>query len=82
MRSCDFVETMGDPLFEVRNAFYLGAYQQCIEKAQNLRLKGEDERLAKDVFMYRYCGEEGFRFGLPSTIEIHRSLFTDLKWGV
>jgi len=44
---------MADPLFEVRNTFYLGAFQQCIDKAQNLRLKADEEKLAKDVFMYR-----------------------------
>ncbi|MFH4980228.1 hypothetical protein AB6A40_006937 [Gnathostoma spinigerum] len=42
-----------DLLFEVRNSFYMGAYQDCITTAQNLKLKSDEEKLAKDVFMYR-----------------------------
>ncbi|VIO88555.1 Coatomer epsilon subunit family protein [Brugia malayi] len=42
-----------DHLFEVRNNFYLGAYQNCINEAQNLQVKDENDKLLKDVFMYR-----------------------------
>ncbi|EJW88856.1 coatomer epsilon subunit family protein [Wuchereria bancrofti] len=42
-----------DHLFEVRNNFYLGAYQNCINEAQNLRVKEENDKLLKDVYMYR-----------------------------
>uniref|UniRef100_A0A1I7Y1M5 Coatomer subunit epsilon n=1 Tax=Steinernema glaseri TaxID=37863 RepID=A0A1I7Y1M5_9BILA len=44
---------MADTLFEVRNAFYLGAYQQCVHECHNAHVKGEEEKLAKDCFMYR-----------------------------
>lgn len=42
-----------DHLFDVRNAFFLGHYQQCIHEAQKLIAKTDEDRLAKDVFMYR-----------------------------
>lgn len=42
-----------DRLFDIKNLFYLGQYQQCILEAQKLNTKFEDEKTAKDVFMYR-----------------------------
>uniref|UniRef100_A0A915NL41 Coatomer subunit epsilon n=1 Tax=Meloidogyne floridensis TaxID=298350 RepID=A0A915NL41_9BILA len=39
---------MVDSLFDVRNNYYLGAYQQCINEAQVY-----EERLKKDYFLYR-----------------------------
>ncbi|KAI1724148.1 coatomer epsilon subunit domain-containing protein [Ditylenchus destructor] len=42
-----------DVLFDVRNNFYLGAYQQCINEAQNAKVKSQEDSLAKDVFLYR-----------------------------
>ena len=42
-----------DELFEVKNAFYLGNYQQCITEAQKLRVNGQEQRLTRDIFLYR-----------------------------
>uniref|UniRef100_A0A915Q3K3 Coatomer subunit epsilon n=1 Tax=Setaria digitata TaxID=48799 RepID=A0A915Q3K3_9BILA len=42
-----------DHLFEVRNNFFLGAYQNCINEAQNLHVKDESEKILKEVYMYR-----------------------------
>ncbi|VDD93669.1 unnamed protein product [Enterobius vermicularis] len=42
-----------DVLFEVKNNFYLGAYQNCINEAQNVRLKTDEEKLERDTYMYR-----------------------------
>ncbi|KAK6051415.1 coatomer epsilon subunit [Cooperia oncophora] len=42
-----------DRLFDVKNAFFLGHYQQCILEAQKLITKVDEEKTAKDVFMYR-----------------------------
>lgn len=44
---------MADPLFDVRNNFYLGAYQQCINEAQNTKCKTDEEKLQKNAFLYR-----------------------------
>ncbi|PAV64227.1 hypothetical protein WR25_12550 isoform D [Diploscapter pachys] len=42
-----------DRLFDVKNAFYLGNYQQCINEAQKFSAKNDEERLWRDVYMYR-----------------------------
>lgn len=42
-----------DRLFDVKNAFFLGHYQQCILEAQKLITKVEEEKLAKDIYTYR-----------------------------
>lgn len=42
-----------DRLFDVKNLFFLGQYQQCILEAQKLNTKVEEEKIAKEVFMYR-----------------------------
>jgi coatomer protein complex subunit epsilon len=42
-----------DLLFEVKNSFYLGAFQQCINEAQNAKVKTPEESLLKDTYLYR-----------------------------
>lgn len=45
---------MADELFEVRNSFYMGNYQQCIKEAQKMKTFADDQvKLMRDVFMYR-----------------------------
>lgn len=39
-----------DDFFEVRNSFYLGLYQQCINEATT-KIRGRN--LEKDLFIYR-----------------------------
>jgi len=42
-----------DTLFDVRNNFYLGAFQQCINEAQNAKVKSPEDVAAKDAYLYR-----------------------------
>lgn len=41
-----------DPLFDIRTAFYIGNYQQCINESQKLKVQG-DVKTEKDIIMYR-----------------------------
>ncbi|GIY51630.1 hypothetical protein CDAR_321482 [Caerostris darwini] len=42
-----------DQLFEIRNSFYIGNYQHCINEAQNLKVNDPSIQLERDIFMYR-----------------------------
>jgi coatomer protein complex subunit epsilon len=45
-----------DPLFAVRNNFYLGAFQTAISEASHLVGLSEQQKVERDVFVYRaYC---------------------------
>uniref|UniRef100_A0AC35UIE9 Coatomer subunit epsilon n=1 Tax=Rhabditophanes sp. KR3021 TaxID=114890 RepID=A0AC35UIE9_9BILA len=39
--------------FEIHNAYFLGNYQQCIQAAENLKCKDDEEKAERDSFMYR-----------------------------
>lgn len=50
---------MGDKLFNVRNSFYLGAFQTCISECSTVTGLSDAERIERDVFLYRSYIELG-----------------------
>lgn len=50
---------MADPLFSVRNNFYIGAYQKAVSEASQLTGLTEQQKIERDVFVYRSYIELG-----------------------
>lgn len=50
---------MADPLFALRNSFYLGAFQTCISECSNATGLSESQKIERDVFLYRSYIELG-----------------------
>lgn len=42
-----------DVLIDVKNAYFMGNFQQCINESQKLKGLNEDQMLVRDVFLYR-----------------------------
>lgn len=67
----DLLTEMGDKLFSIKNYFFLGSYQSCIGEALKFSTKSEDEKLVKDIFLYRSYIAQGQAFiplkEIPST---------------
>ncbi|CAB3401374.1 unnamed protein product [Caenorhabditis bovis] len=53
---------MADKLFAIRNYFFLGSYQSCIGEALKFSSKNEEEKLEKDIYLYRAYIAQGQAF--------------------
>ncbi|XP_055348529.1 coatomer subunit epsilon-like [Paramacrobiotus metropolitanus] len=58
-------EPPADPLFDMRNSYYLGEYQKCINEAMKTKVSAAELKLERDIFMYRaYIALEKFKLVL------------------
>lgn len=69
-----------DELFDVRNAYFTGNFQTCINEGQKLKLSDPSVILERDVFMYRsYLALKKYRVVLEEVSSSSPELIQPLK---
>ena len=69
-----------DELFDIKNAFFTGNYQTCINEAQKLKLSDPELSTDRDVFMYRsYLALKKYRVVLEEVGPGSKSLLKPLN---
>lgn len=59
---------MGDPLFQVRNSFYLGAYNLVVQEASELEDLPDAAAIERDCYLYRaYIALGSHQVGLSAS---------------
>jgi len=69
-----------DELFDIKNAFFTGNFQTCINEAQKLKLSDPAISLERDVFLYRsYLAQRKYRVVLEEVKSSSPALLQPLK---
>ncbi|XP_054262470.1 coatomer subunit epsilon [Macrosteles quadrilineatus] len=66
-----------DELFDIKNSFYTGAFQQTINEAQKIKPSTSELQMQRDIFLYRaYIAQRKYRIVLD---EIHGTSPAELR---
>ncbi|CAK9299199.1 unnamed protein product [Gordionus sp. m RMFG-2023] len=69
-----------DELFDVKNAYYIGNYQNCINESSKLRNISAENQIIKDVFVYRsYIAQKKYKLVIDEINEKSDQQFYILK---